>query len=69
MAAGAFDFLRGLMGWWHGQAGTTSAPTRACLAVADFPVTNLIASDVAVTNLLVDDRATTDLTVADVGCN
>jgi hypothetical protein len=31
MAAGAFDFLRGLLGWWHGQTGTPDAP------VADDP--------------------------------
>lgn len=67
--AGAFDYLRFLMGWWHGQTGTISAPRRACLAVADFPITNLITADAAVTNLLVNDRATIELTVADVGCN
>lgn len=67
--AGAFDYLRFIMGWWHGSTGTPVVPGRACLAIADYPVTNLAVADAAITNLSVADQAITNLTVADVGCN
>lgn len=64
---GFFDYLRGAMGWWHGQTGATQ-PRRACLVIGDYPVVLLATGDYAITNLTIEDRAVTNLTIGDVGC-
>lgn len=67
MAAGAFDFLRGLMGWWHGTTGTPTLGNM-CLAVMDSPVFVICVSHSEILGMSVQDTAVLGITTSDEGC-